>query len=136
MDNCIFKPNDNFADEMYYCLIGTEDFIDGDGSPRVNNGSSSNIAAKCIQNKKTKVISQNSKNKFSYFIRSSPNSDLYNPINLLSPIKNKRQYNFIDNICKNEWSFIEVNKNIFDKYIKFLTTKNISWLKEAIRDLK
>ena len=90
----------------------------------------------CIQNKKTKVISQNSKNKFSYFIRSSPNSDLYNPINLLSPIKNKRQYNFIDNICKNEWSFIEVNKNTFDKYIKFLTTKNISWLKEAIRDLK
>jgi hypothetical protein len=42
---------------------------------------------------------------------------------------------FLAKIGKNEWSFKSVNKDIFDKYVNFLRTKNIAWLNNAERDM-
>lgn len=135
MSNFIFNPKNQDSTEQLYCLIGKEDFIDEEGYPRLNDSESDNVVAKSIQNKKGKNI-VSSQNYCTYFLRISPNLKLYNPINRLSPVKDKRQYNFIDSVCKEKWMFKEVNKQTFDKYLTFLKTKNISWLKDAERELK
>jgi hypothetical protein len=135
MPNFIFNPKNQTPTEQLYCLIGQEDFIDDDGFPRINDPESDNVVAKSVQNKKGKNMTS-SQNYCTYFVRISPNLELYNPINRLSPIKDKRKYNFIDSICKETWTFKEVNKQIFDKYLTFLKTKNLSWLKDAERELK
>ncbi len=133
--NFIFNTTSNESKELLYGLMGQEDFIDDNGDPRIQDPSSDKIAAKCIQNKKPKHFT-NSDNHYSFFIKATPNVELYNPVQLLSPIENKRQYNFIDGVCKDKWSFKEVSKITFDKYVMFLKTKNLSWLKDAQRDLK
>jgi hypothetical protein len=135
MSNFIFNPKEQEPTEHLYCLIGQEDFLDEDGCPRLKDPNSDHVVAKSIQNKKSKNIIS-SQNYCTYFVRISPNLKLYNPINILSPIKDKRQYNFIDSVCKEKWMFKEVNKHTFDKYLTFLKTKNISWLKDAERELK
>lgn len=135
MSNFIFNSKPIEDIEMFYCLNGKEDFLDSEGNARLNSLDSENVAAKCIQNKKPKSFNNN-QYQYSYYIRTTPNSTLFNPIQLLSPIKNKRQFDFIDGVCKNKWMFKEVSKITFDKYVKFLNTKNISWLKDAERDLK
>ena len=135
MHDFIFNSKPSDISEMFYCLKGKEDFVDSDGNPRVSDKDSDTIAAKCIQNKKSKSF-QAASNNYSYYIRTTPNAALFNPIEKLSPIKDKRQFDFIDSTCKDKWMFVEVGKTTFDKYIKFLVTKNISWLKEAKRDLK
>jgi hypothetical protein len=135
MHDFIFNSKPSDISEMFYCLKGKEDFIDTNGNPRVSDKDSDIIAAKCIQNKKSKSF-QAASNNYSYYIRTTPNAALFNPIEKLSPIKDKRQFDFIDSTCKDKWMFVEVGKTTFDKYIKFLVTKNISWLKEANRDLK
>jgi hypothetical protein len=33
-----------------------------------------------------------------------------------------------------EWEFKETTKQVFDKYINFLKTKNVAWLNNAERD--
>lgn len=135
MSDFIFRSKPLDIPEIFYCVKGKEDFIDEEGNPRLSDKDSNHIAAKCIQNKKSKSF-QTAVNNYSYYIRTTPNSDLFNPIDKLSPIKDKRQFDFVDNTCKDKWVFVEVGKTTFDKYIKFLVTKNISWLKEANRDLK
>jgi len=135
MSNFIFNPKSQKPTEQFYCLIGQEDFIDEDGHPRVNDSDATHIVAKSIQNKKGKNIVA-AQNHCTYFVRISPNLKLYNPITLLSPVKDKRQYNFIDSVCKETWLFREVNQQTFDKYLTFLKTKNVSWLKDAERELK
>lgn len=131
----IFNSTSSEHKELFYGLIGQEDFIDENGDPRIEDPSSDKIAAKSVQNKKPKHFGS-SENYYSFFIKTTPNVELYNPIQLLSPIENKRQYNFVDGVCKEKWSFKEVSKITFDKYVMFLKTKNISWLKDAQRDLK
>lgn len=134
MSNFIFntKPVDQV--EMFYCVNGKQDFIDEQGNFRVTDKDSPNIAAKCIQNKKSKQI-QGGTNYYSYYIRMTPNSTLFNPVEKLSPIKDKRQFNFIDSTCKDSWVFKEVSKVVFDKYLNFLNTKKIAALKDIERDI-
>jgi hypothetical protein len=130
----IFTTNKS-NNESFYCLIGKEDFLDDSGYPRVSDGNSADIAAKIIQNKKSKHFNDNSSYN-SYYIKCSPNNSLYNPIELYAMKDTKTQYGFIDKTCKNKWSFKEVDHHIFYKYLTFLRTKNISWLKDAERELK
>lgn len=135
MPNHIFAQNNDQPQEMFFCLSGLEDFIDNEGNPRIIDKNSTNVVAKCVQNKKSKSIVNNKPN-YTFYIKSTPNLDLFNPVLKLSPIKDKRQTSFIDGTCKDTWKFVEVSKITFDKYLKFLITKNTAWLKEANRDLK
>lgn len=132
----IFNPNtssDN--EEMLFVLKGYEQFLDDEGNPRTEDVNSPHIAAKCVKNKKSKHFQQNSY-YYTFYIRSTPNDTLYNPVTIYSPIENKRQFDFIDKVCKDKWSFKEVSHSTFKKYVEFLKTKSLSWLKDAERDLK
>lgn len=134
----IFKANSEDNDsnsELYYTLKGYEEFLDNEGYPRTTNNQSIDIAAKCIRNKKSKHFQQDIY-YYSFYIRSTPNDSLYNPIEKYSSIEDKRQFEFIDKVCKEKWTFKEVSQVTFKKYLEFLKTKQTSWLKDAERDLK
>lgn len=118
--------------DKFYTLIDNQDFLDENNNPCKSELSDS-VYAKAILNKKPRHISDK-KRHHSYYILTNPKNELYNPIQIHSSIKNKS--NFIDKICKTEWSFKEVDKSIFDTYIDFLRTKNLRLLQKANRSLK
>jgi hypothetical protein len=95
-----------------------------------------NAVAKIIFSKKPKHFTDNDKSYGRYYIKLDPNSKIFNPKKILSSIEEKNSLSFINNICKSEWDFKEVTPQVFQKYITFLKTKNLSWLKDAQRDLK
>lgn len=133
----IFNTKNSISEEnKFFCLSGSEDFIDSDGFPRVKNEDSDTIVAKVIFSKKPKHFEDSIKSHPRYYIKLDPNSKLFNPKPILSTVKNKDTLDFINNTCKQHWEFKEVTPQIFQKYITFLKTKNLSWLKDAQRDLK
>lgn len=134
MNTSIFNTGFVSSESQFFCLKGQEDFIDENGFARTNEDSD-RVSAKIIQNKKPKHFNA-ANNYLSYYIKTNPNMNLFNPIELLCPVKDKTKYNFINEKCKDGWFFKQVTKQIFDKYIIFLNTKSLSWLKAAERDLR
>lgn len=129
----IFRTKQDNDTEIYFCLKGNEDFIDEYNRPRIEDGTSSHVAAKSVQNKKPKHFGSASQ-YHRYYIKISPNGEVYNPIHY-HKIPDRKS-NMINQVCKTEWAFKEVNKVLFDKYIQFLNTSNIAWLKDIERDTK
>lgn len=134
MDNFIFRSPVQNIESKFFCLRGHEDFLDDEGYSRLASSDSHNVCAKIVTNKKSKNI--NDSNHNSYYIKIHSDTKIYNPIEQYSSVKDKNSYNFVNSTCKNQLIFKEVNQQIFEKYLRFLNTKNIAWLKEAERDLK
>lgn len=132
MKNHLFTTNQDVS-YKYYCLKGKEDFIDDDELPRVSSDHNEALAAKSVQNKKPKHFNSTNTN-YRYYIKIHPSGKAYNPIEYFK-IKDTNSNKLINEICKDGWSFKEVNKSIFDKYLRFLTTHSLSWLKEVERDI-
>lgn len=130
----IFQNNTQQHEDKFFAIIGHEDYLDADGSPRVNDASSPKVAAKMVFSKKSKHFSSN-KSYARYYIKIDPNDNLFNPRKIHSSITDKKNFNFINEVCKDSWIFKEVTPQIFNKYITFLKTHNLAWLKEAQRDL-
>lgn len=126
----------NSNNDRFYCLAGSEDFVDDDGFPRVEENNISNIMAKVVFSKKPKHFEDSNKSYARYYIKLDPNSKIFNPKKILSSIEEKNSLSFVNSICKTEWEFREVTPQIFQKYITFLRTQNLSWLKDAQRDLR
>jgi hypothetical protein len=42
---------------------------------------------------------------------------------------------FLSKIGRKEYNFKQVNQEIFDMYLNFLSTKNIAWLNNAEREM-
>lgn len=118
--------------DKYYTLINYQDFLDEDNNP-CKMELSDDVYAKAILNKKPKHISDK-KTYYSYYVIMNPKNELYNPVKIHSTIKNKS--NFVDKVCKSEWSFKEVDKSVFDTYVDFLRTQNLRLLQKANRSLK
>lgn len=115
------KPIDANNTEYYYCIFGEHDFIDEDNNPRMNKESSKTLA---------KYIHGEIGNR--YFIKVGTHGRIYNPMGMYSEGNESK---FLAKIGKSEWVFKSVNKDIFDKYVHFLRTKNIAWLNNAERDM-
>jgi hypothetical protein len=125
----------NNQENKFYCLSGYEDFLDKEGFPRKNDDSQ-NVVAKIVYSKKPKHFADSVKSFGRYYIKLDPNSKIFNPKKILSSVQEKNSLDFINNICKTDWSFKEVTPQVFQKYIMFLKTKNISWIKDAQRDIR
>lgn len=136
--NDIFKTSisstDTEQNNEYYSLIGEEDFIDNNGNPRISLENNSKIIAKAIYNKPSKHITNN-KTYRRFYILTTQNNNLINPLPLASNVKDKEAFSFINNTCKGGAKFKEVTQSIFDKYITFLRTKNLRWLNSAQREM-
>lgn len=128
----ISHSNDLDLRDKYYTIIDQQDFLDKENNP-CKSGVSDQVYAKAILNKKPRHISDK-KIYYTYYAIMNPKNELFNPIQLHTTIKDKS--NFIDKVCKSEWSFREIDKSVFDTYVDFLRTKNIRLLQKANRSLK
>jgi len=133
MNNFYIKSTN--YDSKNFCAMGQEDYIDKNGDPRIEENDSDKIAAKIIFNKKSRQVNQKDLSK-SYFIKINPKMEVFNPIELLSSVNNKQTNHFIENTCKSEWFFKEVDMHVFNKYLNFLKLKNVKLIKDIQRDLK
>jgi hypothetical protein len=134
-----FLVNNKTEDSIYYTIVGEEDFLDSDGNGIISDPTSDKIFAKAINNKKPRDLIKNSSNlnKMSYrfFIKTNPESQLFNPKQLYT-VSDPNRLGFVDSKCKDGWSFKEVSRSAFDKYLLFLKTQSVKWLKEAQREIK
>ena len=119
----------------YYSLIDEHDFLDDQGNPRTTEENNDKIMAKAMPNKPSKHMT-NTQMQYRFYIRTEQNNTFYNPVPIASSVKDKKTFQFINSVCKNNTTFKEVSQSIFDKYLTFLKTKNIRWLNAAEREIK
>lgn len=115
------SPETAEQNNLYYTLIGGEDFIDEENNPRLSEDNESAVMAK-------KVI----KNKTKYLIKTDNTGKFYNP---LSPISSIRPIKILQTISVPDSRFKEVNKTVFNMYLNFLRSKNIAWINNAEREV-
>jgi hypothetical protein len=115
------KPETNTTSENFFCVFGEHEFLDDDHNPQTSK-----------ETPKTLAKSVQTTDSIRYFIKVGTHGRVYNPIGMYSEGKESK---FLAKIGKNEWVFKSVNKDIFDKYVNFLRTKNIAWLNNAERDM-
>lgn len=125
-ESFIYQPTKDVSSSSrtvyYYTILGDHDFIDEFNRPRTNVETPS-VVAKTIQN---------DINPIRYYVKIGPYGRLFNPIGMYSEGKSNK---FLAKIGRNEYEFTEVNQQVFDLYINFLTTKNIAWLNNAEREM-
>jgi len=105
----------------YYTIIGDQDYIDEDNNPRLEKDTEKTLAKK--------IIGENNKAKF--LIKMNSDGKFHNPTNIHS--KQKLTSGFLDKKCKSP-KFKNVTFSVFNMYMKFLKTKNLSWLYNADRE--
>lgn len=128
-----FSINHSIAEINLYTKIGYQDYLDDSGYPRLRV-ENHNVYAKSIKDKKSKHLKEIHNIDYSYYVLTDPNKNLYNPMDLLT-IEPKIKKSFLNKVCKSELVFTQVPQTIFEKYLNFLKTENIKWLKEAQREL-
>jgi hypothetical protein len=119
----------------YYGLIDEHDFLDDQGDPRITKENDGKIMAKAMPNKPSKHMT-NTQMQYRFYVRTEQNNTIYNPVPIASSVKDKKPFQFINNVCKNNMNFKEVSQSVFDKYLTFLKTKNNRWLNAAQREIK
>lgn len=125
----IFSENNVFANKhtdeqlFFYTIEGQQDFLDNDIPMRQNDDES--VYAK-------KIIRSNGSVK--HMIKLDYSAKLFNPLSIYDKEDKRQVTDFLDSVCRNNKKFKEVNSKVFDLYIKFLSTKNTSWLFNAERE--
>ena len=124
--------SNNQEDQKFYTLIGKQDFLDSEGYPRVSSENDI-VYAKAIKDKPSKSLTSK-EYYYSYYLLITPNKEIYNPQVLYKVSENTSS--FIDKVCKTPYSFKEVTKSIFDKYLTFLKSDSIQWYNSSQRELE
>ena len=134
-DDAIFRPHNDLPGDthtdrafgrkpqrelMLFTIFGKHDFLADDGSPLLVDEADSMVFAKKIW--------VNNGNP-SYQIKRAVDGRLFNPIGADEGRHNKTIHG-----AKGEYNFRPVNKKVFELYIKFLTTKNQTFLRSAERE--
>jgi|688.fasta_scaffold518062_2 hypothetical protein len=125
--SCIFQANNQTVSkprtENYYTIAGSEDFKDDEFNPRLN-----------VENNQTyaKSIYIPDNNSTRYYVKLDSRGKLFNP---MSKFNESVSQNFINRVCKENTKFQDVNPKIFSMYLRFLRTKNESWLNNAEREM-
>jgi hypothetical protein len=133
------KGTTGFMNNSYYTTKKYGISIDNFGNYLLSK-ETNNVYAKAIKNRPSKSFNKTSSPidqlSYRYYIRINPDKSPFNPLETHSSLENTKRYNFVDSICKTGKTFLEVNQSTFNKYLAFLRTQNIRWLKEIIRDIK
>lgn len=124
-DNFIFRSKHDDTDlnslDEFYTMTGQQDYFDEDNNPRLKKDNEKTLAKKLFTDK----------DKPRYLVKINTDGKFHDPFNMHS--KPKLQSNFLDRTCK-ESKFKAVTNKVFSMYIKFLQTKNVSWLYNANRE--
>ena len=129
-----FVMNHGVADTKLYTKMGDQDYLDDDGFPRVHVENNL-VYAKATKDKPSKHFSGPENLAYSYYIKTDPNRNLFNPMDLHT-IDPKIKRSFLNKVCKSELVFTQVSESVFTKYINFLKTENLQWLTTAQREIK
>jgi hypothetical protein len=127
----IFSKNNVFGKKQIlettelYTIIGEEDLINDNGLP-TKNIEDDKVYAK-------KIVRTDASTK--YLIRLDYSAKLFNPLSIYDKTEKRPFVEFLDSVCRSNKKFKEVNVKVFDLYMKFLSTKNISWLYNAEREI-
>jgi len=116
------KAKDSGENE-YYSLVDTGDFVDTNNNSRVLEKNINKAIAK-------KLIREDGSVR--YLVKINNAGKLYNPISIYGQ---EKPNTFLDKVCKTDSKFKDVNAKAFNLYISFLTTKNLSYLHNAEREL-
>lgn len=123
-NNLFFQQNTDPPNKIYeyYTILGDHDYLDENNRPRANEENNKVVA---------KTVTTDSKPS-RYYIKVGTYGKIYNPIGLYSEGNNTK---FLSKIGRKQFEFKEVNNQIFNLYLNFLTTKNVAWLNNAEREL-
>jgi hypothetical protein len=128
MENFIFQQKPNKQEDIQvtcFTISGNEEFLDENGNPRISEETDTeNIFAK-------KIIRDNGTARYS--IRIDINNKFVNPMSIYDD--KKVTNNFLDSVCRANNKFVEVNLKVFNMYLNFLKTKNLSWFYNAEREM-
>lgn len=107
--------------DQYYTISGDQDYYDDNNNPRLTTDTVKTLAK----------ITFTDKNKPRYLIKVNTDGRFHNPLNIVS--KQKMASNFLDRKCR-EPKFRSVSNSVFNMYLNFLKSKNLSWLYNADRE--
>lgn len=119
------RNQDIEPEELYFTSKEQADFIDNLGRPRCMSASDIVYA---------KIITR-ADGSSKYMIRLDRTGKLYNPSSIFGKGKEMLPTSFLDRVCRSQYKYKEVNLKAFDMYIKFLSTKNASWLYNTEREI-
>lgn len=105
-----------------YTLIDDHDFTDDANNPRSKKDDDRVLAKKFFRKDGT----------IKFMIKRDGSGKLFNPLSIYGD-NQSRAANFLDKTCK-DFKFRTVNMKIFEYYVNFLKTKNLSWLYNAERE--
>lgn len=129
-----FNIKNKTIKEEFFTFMGLQEFIDEKGYPKISSDTDISYAKIC-ESKKSKSIIDN-KESYRFYIKTDPNNNIINPKKIYSDKNFDLKSNtHLNKICKHTEQYKEVSESIFKKYIEFLKTQNIKWLKEAQREL-
>ena len=114
------KQNNLELGNEYFTVSGIQDYDDANNNPRIVELTDQRVLAK-------KIIRED--NSIKYSIKIDSQGKIYNPVSIYVD-----KESFLDRVCKGSEKFKEVNFKIFNLYIHFLRTKNISWINNAERE--
>jgi len=107
--------------DEFYTLTGDHDYYDEDNNPRLVKDGPKTLAKKLFTDKRSPR----------FLIKMNTDGKLHNPTNITS--KQKMTSNFLDRKCR-EPKFKSVSVRVFNMYLNFLKSKNLSWLYNADRE--
>lgn len=124
-ENCIFQSSsteiNNTTTDSFYTTADHSAFTDGEGYCRTESENNQAVYAKKIKRDDGTI---------KYLVKTDTRGKLFNPLSIYGQEKTT---NFLDKTCR-DTKFKSVNFRTFEMYIKFLTTKNLSWLHNAERE--
>lgn len=124
-DGCIFTNNKtettNVVVDEYYTLNGQQDYYDDQNNPRLQEDGEKTLA------KKTFV----DKDKPRFLIKIDTDGKFFDPTSSLAK-DHASKSNFLNQTCRQP-KFKSVSYDVFDMYLSFLKTKNLSWLHNSNR---
>jgi len=107
--------------DEFYTIAGEQDYYDENNNPRLINDTNKTLAKKLFTDKQ----------KPRFLIKTNTEGRFHNPLNIAS--KQKMSSNFLDKKCRDP-KYKSVSSKVFNMYINFLKSKNLSWLYNADRE--
>lgn len=122
-NNNVFEQKIVEEKEFFYTSLEEQDFLDNEIPMR--NQEDENVYAK-------KIIRSNGSTK--YMIRLDYSAKFFNPFSIYDKEDQRQSIEFLNSVCRNNKKFKEVSSKVFNLYLQFLSSKNISYYYNAERE--
>jgi len=145
LNKAIFRPKGEnpkveiLAGDITYTIFGKHDEL-VDDYPTLWDADNGKIIISAHERVEAYARKAITANRIRYYIKRDNNGKLFNPLAITGNSNHQKDKkcttttNRTDGTIMQSGRFVEVNKNIFLMYLKFLRTKNQAWLFNAERE--